>query len=27
VLVERIAEQWGVLADRPGTCVWFEVAA
>jgi anti-sigma regulatory factor (Ser/Thr protein kinase) len=27
VLVERIAEQWGVLANRPGTCVWFEVAA
>ena len=27
VLVERIAEQWGVLAEPPGTCVWFEVAA
>jgi anti-sigma regulatory factor (Ser/Thr protein kinase) len=27
VLVERIAEQWGVLDGRPGTCVWFEVSA
>jgi anti-sigma regulatory factor (Ser/Thr protein kinase) len=26
ILVERIAEQWGVLDARPGTCVWFEVA-
>jgi anti-sigma regulatory factor (Ser/Thr protein kinase) len=27
LLVEEIAEQWGVLAAPPGTCVWFEVAA
>jgi anti-sigma regulatory factor (Ser/Thr protein kinase) len=27
VLVERIAEQWGVLDARPGTSVWFEVSA
>jgi len=27
LLVERIAEQWGVLAAPPGTCVWFEVPA
>jgi len=27
VLVERIAERWGVLAAPPGTCVWFEVVA
>src|SRR5215210_4923786 len=28
VLVERIAEEWGVLDRPPGTsCVWFEVAA
>ena len=27
LLVEQIAEQWGVLDGRPGTCVWFEVAA
>jgi|tagenome__1003787_1003787.scaffolds.fasta_scaffold18607715_2 anti-sigma regulatory factor (Ser/Thr protein kinase) len=27
VLVDRIAEQWGVLDGRPGTCVWFEVSA
>ena len=27
VLVERIADQWGVLDGGPGTRVWFEVAA
>src|SRR3954454_3155776 len=27
VLVDEIAEQWGILAAPPGTCVWFEVAA
>jgi anti-sigma regulatory factor (Ser/Thr protein kinase) len=27
MLVERIAEQWGVLDRRPGSCVWFEVVA
>jgi anti-sigma regulatory factor (Ser/Thr protein kinase) len=26
LLVEQIAERWGVLAAPPGTCVWFEVA-
>jgi anti-sigma regulatory factor (Ser/Thr protein kinase) len=26
LLVEQIAERWGVLASPPGTCVWFEVA-
>ena len=27
LLVEEIAEQWGVVPSPPGTCVWFEVAA
>ena len=27
LLVERIAESWGVVAAPPGTCVWFDVAA
>jgi two-component sensor histidine kinase len=27
LLVEQIAEEWGVLHAPPGTCVWFEVAA
>jgi anti-sigma regulatory factor (Ser/Thr protein kinase) len=27
MLVERIADQWGILAAPTGTCVWFEVAA
>jgi anti-sigma regulatory factor (Ser/Thr protein kinase) len=26
MLVEQIADQWGILAAPPGTCVWFEVA-
>jgi anti-sigma regulatory factor (Ser/Thr protein kinase) len=25
VLVERIAERWGVSPALPGTCVWFEL--
>lgn len=27
VLVDRIAERWGVCPAPAGTCVWFEVAA
>jgi anti-sigma regulatory factor (Ser/Thr protein kinase) len=27
VLIERIAEDWGVGDAGPGTCVWFEVCA
>ena len=27
LLVDQLAEQWGVLASPPGTCVWFEVAS
>lgn len=25
-LVNEIAERWGFLRDRAGTCVWFEIA-
>ena len=27
VLVDRIAERWGVCPASAGTCVWFEVPA
>jgi anti-sigma regulatory factor (Ser/Thr protein kinase) len=26
-LVDRIAERWGVIPARTGTCVWFELPA
>jgi len=26
LLVEQIAERWGIVTAPPGTCVWFEVA-
>ena len=26
-LVNEIAERWGFLRERAGTCVWFEIAA
>jgi hypothetical protein len=25
-LVNEIAERWGFLRERAGTCVWFEIA-
>jgi anti-sigma regulatory factor (Ser/Thr protein kinase) len=27
LLVERIADRWGIASRAPGTCVWFEILA